>query len=308
LVDYYQKLNHNLHEIMKALVYGSLNIDLIFSVDHIVIPGETISGSSLLKGAGGKGANQAAAMAKAGMETWMAGKIGKDGIFILELLESYGVCTERVVQYEGPSGQALIQLEKSGQNSIILFAGGNNMVNREEIEQCLSSFGKGDLVMLQNEIANTDFIMETAKDRGMKVALNPSPWNERAENLPLELADILFVNEIEGAGLAKTKPNVPAENILDRLCSHFPKTEIILTVGKDGAYYGLNKSRARGEIVPVPVVDTTGAGDCFSGYFLTAREKGFSVQDSLNIAGKAAAITVSRKGSMESIPFRDEVF
>jgi len=293
---------------MKTLVYGSLNIDLVFSVDHIVIPGETISSSSLFKGAGGKGANQAAALAKAGMETWMAGKIGKDGAFLLELLESYGVHTEKVVQYEGPSGQALIQVEKSGQNSIILFAGGNGKVNHEEIEQCLSFFEKDDFVMLQNEITNTDFIMEMARGRGMKVVLNPSPWNERAGSLPLELADILFVNEIEGAGLAKMGPEVPAESILDRLCSHFPKTEIILTVGKDGAYYGLNKSRAKGEILPYPVVDTTGAGDCFSGYFLAAREKGLSIQDSLNAACKAASITVSRKGAMESIPFKDEVF
>jgi ribokinase len=103
-------------------------------------------------------------------------------------------------------------------------------------------------------------------------------------------------------------PEVPAEGILDRLCLNFPKTEIILTVGRDGAYYGLNNFRAKGEILPLPVVDTTGAGDCFSGYFLTAREKGFSLQDSLNTACKAASITVSRKGAMESIPFKDEVF
>jgi ribokinase len=293
---------------MKTLVYGSLNIDLVFSVDHIVCPGETIDSSSLARSAGGKGANQAATLAKAGMETYMAGKIGKDGTFLLELLESYGVHTEKVIQYKGPSGQAIIQVEKSGQNSIILFAGGNGLVSPEEIGQCLSFFGKGDLVMLQNEITNTDFIMKMAKGRGMKIALNPSPWNERAGNLPLELADILFVNEIEGAGLAKMGAEVPAENILDCLCSHFPKTEIILTAGMDGAYYGLDRFRARGEIVPVPVIDTTGAGDSFSGYFLTARERGYSVQDSLNTACKAAAITVSRKGAMESIPFKDEVF
>lgn len=293
---------------MKTLVYGSLNIDLVFSVDHIVIPGETISGSSLIKGAGGKGANQAAALAKAGMETWMAGKIGKDGAFLLELLESYGVHTEKVVQSEGPSGQALIQVDKNGQNSIILFAGGNGMVSREEIEHCLSFFEKGDSIILQNEIANTDFAMKTANGRGMKIVLNPSPWNERAEKLPLELADILFVNEIEGACLAQTPAEVPLEDTLNCLCSRFPKTEIILTAGRNGAFYGLDKSRAKGEIVPVPVIDTTGAGDSFSGYFLAARERGFSVQDSLNTACKAAALTVSRKGAMESIPFKNEVF
>jgi len=293
---------------MKTLVYGSLNIDLVFSVDHIVCPGETISSSALSKSAGGKGANQAAALAKAGMKTWIAGKIGKDGSFLLELLESYGVHIEKVVQYEGPSGQAIIQVDKEGQNSIILFAGGNDMVLPVEIDQVISAFGKGDLIMLQNEIANTDLIMKMAKNRGMKIVMNPSPWNERAKNLPLELVDMLFVNEIEGAGLAEMEPGMPAEDILSRLCSHFPKTEIILTIGKDGAYYGLNKSRSMAKIIPVPVVDTTGAGDCFSGYFIASREQGGSVQISLDIACKAASITVSRKGAMESFPFRDEVF
>jgi ribokinase len=293
---------------MKTFVYGSLNIDLVFSVDHIVSPGETISSSSLGKNAGGKGANQAAALAKAGMETWIAGKIGKDGVFLLEILESYGVRTGLVVQYDGPSGQAIIQVDKNGQNSIVLFAGGNGLVNQYEIEKCLSFFEKGDLIVLQNEISNTALIMEKAKGIGLKVALNPSPWNEQAGKLPIDLADILFINEIEGAGLAGLENTIPVTEILDQLCTRYQKTEIILTAGPRGAYYGCGKNRAKGEIMDVPVVDTTGAGDCFSGYYLAARERGLSIQDSLDIAGKAASITVSRKGAMESIPFKDEVF
>jgi ribokinase len=150
--------------------------------------------------------------------------------------------------------------------------------------------------------------MEKAKSSGLRIALNPSPWNEQAGKLPIELADILFVNEIEGAGLAGVESALPAAEILDRLCLRYQETEIILTAGFNGAFYGCGKIKAKGEIVNVPVVDTTGAGDCFSGYFLAAREHGLSVQNSLNIACKAAAITVSRKGAMESIPFKDEVF
>jgi ribokinase len=293
---------------MKTLVYGSLNIDLVFSVERIVSPGETISSLSFNKNAGGKGANQAAALAKAGIETWIAGKIGKDGTFILELLESYEVHTEKVVQYEGPSGQAMIQVDKNGQNSIVLFAGGNGLVSTDEIINCLSFFEKGDLVVLQNEISNTRFIMEKAKNSGLRIALNPSPWNDRARELPIELADILFVNEIEGAGLADIENASHETEILDRLCMRYQKTEIILTAGPKGAFYGCGKIRAKGETVNIPVIDTTGAGDCFSGYFLAARERGFSTQDSLNIACKASAITVSRKGAMELIPFKNEVF
>jgi ribokinase len=110
------------------------------------------------------------------------------------------------------------------------------------------------------------------------------------------------------SGLAGVENTVHAAEILDRLCLRYQKTEIILTAGSKGAFYGYGKERRKGEIVNVPVVDTTGAGDCFSGYFLAAREYGLSIQDSLNIACKAAAITVSRKGAMGAIPFKDEVF
>ena len=118
---------------MKILVFGSLNIDLTFSLDHIVRPGETISSTALNRGAGGKGANQAAALAKAGADVYMAGKIGADGGFLTELLQSYGVDTGCVARYEGATGQAIIQLEKSGQNSIVLFAGGNGAISSSGI-------------------------------------------------------------------------------------------------------------------------------------------------------------------------------
>jgi hypothetical protein len=123
---------------MKNLVYGSLNIDLIFSVDHIVRPGETIGSKALERGAGGKGANQAAALAKAGLETFMAGKIGADGEFLLELLQSYGVNTDLVARYKGATGQALIQLDSAGQNAILLFPGGNARIEAPEIRRSLA--------------------------------------------------------------------------------------------------------------------------------------------------------------------------
>jgi len=299
---------------MKVLVYGSLNIDLIFSVDHIARPGETIASDALEKSAGGKGANQSAALAKAGMETYMAGKIGEDGRFLLELLGSYGVNTERVAIYKGATGQALIQLDRNGQNSIILYAGGNGEIQKGEIPGALGSFGAGDAVLLQNEIPHTGTIMKMAKERGMKIFLNPSPYDQRIRELPLEKVDVFFVNEIEAASLANetARDILPADTapplILDRLTERFPGAEIILTAGRDGAYYGFGKTREKGEIVDLPVVDTTGAGDTFTGYYLAAREKQFSVPEALNLACKAASIAVSRKGAMQSIPFKKEVF
>ena len=312
---------------MKILVYGSLNIDLVFSVDRIVRPGETIASFALEKSAGGKGANQAASLAKAGMLVYMAGKIGEDGRFLRELLESYGVNTEKTAVYPGATGQAIIQLDRAGQNSIILYAGGNGEILEDEIDGVLSSFGEGDAVLLQNEIPHVGAIMEKAKGRGMKVFLNPSPYNEKIAKLPLHLADLLFVNEIEAAALADKTGNTsktgspqgaalppdaalpsPLPLILDRLTDAFPNTEIILTAGKDGAYYGSGKIRERGEIVDLPVVDTTGAGDTFTGYYIAARERQIPVPEALRLACKAASIAVSRKGAMQSMPRKEEVF
>jgi ribokinase len=187
---------------MKILVFGSLNIDLVFSVDHIVCPGETISSGSLEKSAGGKGANQAAALAKAGTEVYMAGKIGRDGEFLLELLQSYGVHTDYVAMYEGATGQALIQLDRRGQNSIVLYDGGNGAIEAAEIGRVLADFGAGDIILLQNEIPHTGEIIRAARSRGMKICLNPSPYDEKIDALPLNEINLFFVNEIEGAALA----------------------------------------------------------------------------------------------------------
>jgi len=293
---------------MKYLVYGSLNIDLTFSVDHIVAPGETINSISLVKNAGGKGANQAAALAKAGLPVYMAGKVGQDGQFLLDLLKSYGVNTDNVVQYEGPTGQAIIQLDKHRQNSIVLFSGGNEEVTVEEIHSTIEQFSAGDIIVVQNEIIHTRQIIENAKKQGLRICLNPSPFDKTIARLPLELVDMLFVNEIEGAALANLPPDTLLTVTLNELVKLFPKAEIILTAGKDGAYYGYGEIREKGNIIEVAVEDTTGAGDTFTGYFIAARGKDMTVSQALGIACKASSIAVSRKGAMESIPYAGEVF
>jgi ribokinase len=293
---------------MKILVYGSLNIDLIFSVEHIVLPGETVSSGSLEKSAGGKGANQAAALAKAGMPVYMAGKIGEDGKHLLDLLASYGVNTDHVKTYGGTTGQALIQVDRDGQNAIVLHAGGNGAIEASEIDSVLCGFGREDAVLLQNEIPHVAEIIDRAKKRGLTICLNPSPYNEKIEKLPLDLVDVFFVNEIEGTILAALGTDSPVSVVLDTLTSRFPQAEIILTAGKDGAYYGSGAVRAKGDSIDIPVVDTTGAGDTFTGYFLAARARRFPVEEALAVACRAASIAISRKGAMEAIPYASKVF
>ncbi|MDR1748871.1 MAG: ribokinase [Spirochaetaceae bacterium] len=293
---------------MKVLVYGSLNIDLIFSVGHIVRPGETISGTALTRSAGGKGANQAAALAKAGVPVKLAGKIGQDGEFLLSLLESYGADTSLVTVYGGATGQAIIQLDENRQNAIILYGGGNREITEGEIKAVISGFSAGDMIVLQNEISHTAEIIRQAKSRGMKICLNPSPYDGSVESLPLDMVDIFFVNEIEGAALAGEPPSAAVPAVLEKLAGRFPSAEILLTAGKDGAYYAFREIRAKGTIMDVPVVDTTGAGDTFTGYFLAARLRGYTEQQALDTACRAASIAVSRPGAMEAVPLASEVF
>jgi ribokinase len=293
---------------MKVLVFGSLNIDLIFRVNHVVVPGETIASSSLIKSAGGKGANQAAALAKAGLPVYMAGKIGNDGEFLLKLLESYGVNTDKVVRYEGATGQAIIQLDDNRQNAILLYAGGNGEITADEVTATLGEFGTGDLLVLQNEISCLPEIIGEAKKRGMVICLNPSPCNETIVKLPLGLVDLFFVNEIEGTSLVSMPLESPLPQVIDKLVERFPTAEIILTAGKDGAYYGYGSCRVKGDIINTPVIDTTAAGDTFTGYFMAARERGMAVPQALATACKASSIAVSRMGAMDSIPLAVEIF
>jgi ribokinase len=164
------------------------------------------------------------------------------------------------------------------------------------------------MVLFQNEIPLTAELMKAAAARGIRVCLNPSPFDRRIGDMPLELADLLVVNEIEAVALAARPTSAGPVQILEELVLRFPQAEIILTAGRGGAYYAHGTLRARGDIVELPVVDTTGAGDTFTGYFLAARQKGYPVPKALGIACKAASIAVSRNGAMESIPLAPEVF
>ena len=299
---------------MKILNYGSLNIDCTYHVPHIVQPGETISSTSVQRNVGGKGANQSAAIALAGGNVYHAGKIGKDGLFILEELKSRNVNVDLIsVDESAATGQAIIQVDAGGQNSIVLFAGTNACIQKREIDAALSSFAEGDCIVLQNEINNLEYIFEQALQKKMKIVFNPSPFDAALTFLPINRVALLFVNEIEGAAMAQVSiagagAEDAASAILASLSAKFPDVEIVLTMGKAGAWHSYKGALERGRIVDLPVVDTTGAGDTFTGYFLVSRLKGYSVREALDLACKASSIAVSRPGAMEAIPAAVEVF
>lgn len=292
---------------MKILVYGSINIDSVYSVDHIALPGETIKATGLSISAGGKGANQAAALAKAGSDVWFAGKAGESADWIVKLLESFNVHTEYLCRTATPNGQAIIQLDRKRQNSIIILPGANGEIERTEIDSVLEHFGDGDCLVLQNEIPHIGYLIEKAAERGMRIVFNPSPIPTDIAALPLEKVSILVVNEIEGAAIAGLGPDSDYREILSVLEVKYPSTETVMTLGAQGALYRFQGNEFFASGVKVKAVDTTGAGDTFLGYFLTYKNEGRSMENCLADACMAAGLAVSRPGAMQSIPLRSEV-
>lgn len=291
---------------MKALVFGSLNIDYVYRVPHFVERGETLASSSFQRFCGGKGLNQAIALSRAGMQTWMAGAVGEEGGFLLEELRKAGVNTDCVARSDAATGHAIIQNSMDGDNCILLFGGANRCIGRAQIREVLAAFGPGDLLLVQNEINLLEEIVRQAKDKGMLVALNPSPM-EKDVILPLlPYADILIVNRIEAeqlCGVQAAEPDVLLRE-LGGMCS---AKEIVLTLGEEGSLLWLDGVLIRQSALPVHAVDTTGAGDSFTGFFLTGLLLNKDPVFALHYAAAAAALAVTRAGAAASIPKREEV-
>lgn len=298
---------------MAVLVFGSINIDRTFKLPHTLALGETLLSSSLSIQAGGKGANQAVALSKAGIKTYMAGSIGNDGLWIRDQLKEYGVNTSLIkVKDDCYTGTATILLDNEGRNSIILYGGGNRENDGEYIDKVLSNFEKGDWIVLQNEINNLDLIIMKAKKKGMKICLNPSPFEKELLSLPLEEVDLLVLNEVEMQQLMELQISDDIDDYkskLKELSSKLHSSMLLLTLGEKGS---LLKNPAHEDILYAPIVktdvrDTTAAGDTFLGYFLSSIIDGKPDEEALRRATRASSIAVSRAGAMDSIPLNYEL-
>ena len=292
---------------MKALCFGSLNIDYTYRVDHFVARGETLLSQGLQVFSGGKGLNQSVALSRAGLATYHAGAVGEDGRFLLQQLREAQVDTACVdVRGDVRTGHAIIQNSPDGDNCILLYGGANQAITRAQIDAVLSQFDAGDLLVLQNEINELAYLMEQAHGRGLRIALNPSPMNEGIAALPLQKVDWLLLNEVEAAqilGTCVTDGAAAARALREKL----PHTAIVLTMGKNGSYYDDGAQQVYQSAFPVRAVDTTAAGDTYTGYFLAGVAEGLAVQAAMALAAKAAAISVTRPGAAPSIPKREEV-
>ena len=289
---------------MKVLVFGSLNIDHVYQVPHMVQGGETLLSTRVDLFCGGKGLNQAIALAKAGAPVFLAGQIGEDGQMLFDACREYGVDSTYVRVLPQPSGHTIIQIDETGQNSILLYGGTNQMQTEEGMDAVLSHFDQGDYLVLQNEINRLDYLVDRAYEKGMKIILNPSPYDERLQSCALEKVWLFLLNEIEGEQL--TGEHDP-DRILSALRVRYPSARFVLTLGSRGAVYADAGQKVFQDIFPVKAVDTTGAGDTFTGYFIAGLLQGKDVREIMLIAAKASSIAVSRPGAAPSIPTADEV-
>jgi ribokinase len=289
---------------VRILNFGSLNIDYVYRVDAFLKPGETKPAQSRAVFAGGKGLNQSLAMAKAGLPVFHAGKVGSEGDFLVETLRQGRVDTSLIARSEQPSGHTIIQVDDQGRNCILLFGGANQDIDESYVDHVMSSFGPGDYLVLQNEISLVPTIMKKAKMKGLSIVMNPSPYTKVLLSYPLEIVDIFILNEIEAEGFTGYSDPHKA---LNTLAQRFPESQIVLTLGEKGAIWAHGLERIEQQAYSAQVVDTTAAGDTFSGYFIAGLVEGYPVSKALDLASRAAAICVSRPGAAASIPWREEV-
>ncbi|MDD4494383.1 MAG: ribokinase [Eubacteriales bacterium] len=289
---------------MKIYNIGSMNLDYVYQVEHFVRAGETIGSLGMQVFPGGKGLNQSVALARAGAKAAHAGKIGAEGEILRKTLSDAGVDVSGVVLGYGTSGHAVIQVDRRGQNSILLYGGTNRQMDPDFIEKALSGCKAGDILLLQNEVNNLRSIMESAHSKGLRIALNPSPFDDSVPELPLAYVRWFLLNELEGTALSgKEEPEAIASGILEK----YPDSAVVLTLGGKGVLYADSQRRERFGVYDVPVVDTTAAGDTFTGYFLAGIAEDLPMREVLRRASLASALAVSRKGASPSIPLLKEV-
>ena len=290
---------------MKILNYGSLNYDYTYMVSHMVCPGETLASTQLQTHCGGKGLNQSIALARAGIKVYHAGMVGEDGQQLIDACGREGIDVGYIRRLEGKSGHAIIQVNPKGENCILLYGGANRKNSEEQINEVLDFFGEGDMLLLQNEINLIDVLIEKAFAKGMKIILNPSPFEDRLMGYGLWKVHTFLINETEGKQMSGEED---PGRMLKKIHRPYPDSEIVLTLGGEGVCY----CGREGDVIKVPAfrvkaVDTTAAGDTFTGYYLAGVCKGTGREEALRTACGASALAVTKKGAAASIPAAEEV-
>jgi ribokinase len=272
---------------------GSINADHVYVLPHLPAPGETLAARSLTTGLGGKGANMSVACARAGGKIEHIGALGPEGAWMANRLAAYGVGTAHVATLDSPSGHAIIAVEDGGENLILLFPGTNRLIPPAHIEAVLASARPGDWFLTQNETNHQPEAARLARSRGLRVAYAAAPFEVAAIQAILPHADFLILNEVEADQLRDATGTPLGE---------LGVTDVIVTLGAEGCLWFHDDRETGFPALPVTPVDTTGAGDTFTGYVLALLDEGRPMPEAIALATRAAALKVTRPGAADAIP------
>ena len=278
---------------------GSINADFVYSVPHLPEPGETLSSTGRQVFLGGKGANMSVAIARAGGNVEHIGAVGADGLWAVERLMAYGVDTSAIAQTETETAQAIIAVDPSGENLIVLHPGANHAIPESCVNQALTRAKAGDWFVTQNESSMQKEGASLARASGLRVAYAAAPFDAKAVQTLLPMLDLMILNAVEMAQLNAAIGKGPGE---------LGVALLIVTKGAEGAdLYKDGQGPIHVPAVPVKPVDTTGAGDTFTGYVLAGLDAGMAIEDAMALASKAGALMVTRHGTADVIPTIQEV-
>ena len=280
------------------LNFGSINIDYVYRLKTLPQAGETLSCQGFARYLGGKGINQSIAIARAGGAVKHIGAVGADGAFALAQIADMGLDTNDIRVTDTNTGHAVICLDKQGENHIIIHAGANAELTRDQINTALDANPKAEWVVIQNETNLTEYIAKSAKQRGLSLAYSAAPFDAVACQTILPYLDILAVNETEATALSHAMKTPITELKIPTL---------LITKGAMGAELWQNGGCISVRGLPVKAIDTVGAGDTFFGSFIARLQNGETPQQALNYAASAAALQCMRKGAATAIPSQQTV-
>jgi ribokinase len=294
-----------------VLVIGSLNIDLVAVSQRLPARGETILGEKFMTFPGGKGGNQATAAAKLGARVYMAGCVGKDsfGDELLLSLRGNAVNTQYVERHGEPTGIALITVDATGMNTIVVVPGANHRCDRAQVDAALSGVGEPGILILQHELPEqtVEYAVRAAHLQGWMIVLNPAPARPVSREV-LAMVDLLIPNETEAMAMTGRSIECGQDAIAaakDLLAAGVGW--VVVTLGSKGAVCCSQQQSYCMEAIRVSAVDTTAAGDAYIGALACALSEGRSMLDGLHFAGAAAAFSVTRRGAQPSLGTRKEV-
>jgi ribokinase len=283
---------------MTIFNLGSINADHVYRVPHLPGPGETLATTSMQTGLGGKGANMSVAAARAGSHVAHIGAIGSDGIWARNRLLEYGVDTRHIAELDVPTGHAIINVDDAGENAITLFAGANQAISEDSVANVLSTGSTGDILVTQNETNAQGVAAKVGSKLGFRVCYAAAPFDASAVKAVLPYLDFLILNAVEAKQL---------EQALGVSIEELDVADIIITLGSDGARWISEGVDQHFAAIKVDPVDTTGAGDTFTGYVLAGLDRGLTMGQSISLAMRAAALMVMRMGTADVIPDLKEV-